>query len=358
MIIDKSTVNLQNQHQLQKLGNRKESLQLWQNLPQPKSEDHKVETDHQAPKDTVKLSDAAQLPATETKALDTEKQLGSADSLMLQIIKRIFKQITGEDFKLFSPGELQAGTEQPTFQEPQQPPAPTASANQDANTSTGSGMVYQQSTSYFESETSSFSAEGSITTADGQNISFSVSMTMSRTFYTESNLSLRAGDAAKVDPLVINFDGKAAELTSTKFQFDIDANGVPDQISGLKSGSGMLALDKNQDGKINDGSELFGPNSGDGFKELAAYDQDHNQFIDSADAIYKQLRIWLRQEDGSQQLLALGDKNIGAIYVGHLTTPFQMKDAANATQAEVASTGIYLTEQGQAGTVQQIDFTV
>ncbi len=142
-------------------------------------------------------------------------------------------------------------------------------------------------------------------------------------------------------------------------QFDIDANGSLDKIATLKSNSGMLALDKNQDGKINDGSELFGSISGNGFAELAKDDEDNNQFIDEADSIYKQLRIWQRYADGSQQLIALGEKNIGAIFLGHITTPFQLKaEENNPSLGEVASSGIYLNGNGQVGTVQQINFTV
>lgn len=64
----------------------------------------------------------------------------------------------------------------------------------------------------------------------------------------------------------------AASLTERDFAFDIDLDGHADQIAFVGTGSGFLALDRNGDGEINDGSELFGPESGDGFAELAAYD--------------------------------------------------------------------------------------
>lgn len=268
----------------------------------------------------------------------------------MEIIRRMVKEITGQELKLFSPDELQGEADEISYQEPVRAPVQTSSGG-------GMGLVYERSESYFESETTSFSAEGSITTKDGKSIAFSVSLAMDRSFYMESNLSIRVGEAAKTDPLVINFDGNAAELTNTYFEFDIDANGSLDQIAMLKSNSGMLALDKNQDGVVNDGSELFGPKTGNGFEELAAYDEDNNQFIDEADSIYQQLRIWQRHADGSQQLLALGDKNVGAIYLGHVTTPFQLKAEDNSSLGEVASSGIYLTEQGATGTLQQINFT-
>ena len=62
-------------------------------------------------------------------------------------------------------------------------------------------------------------------------------------------------------------------------------------------------MDRNGDGKINDGSELFGTKSGDGFKDLASYDADGNGWIDENDAIFSQLKIWTKDEDGKDKLI-------------------------------------------------------
>jgi hypothetical protein len=68
---------------------------------------------------------------------------------------------------------------------------------------------------------------GVIKTADGQEIAFSVQLNMSREFAYESRLRIRAGDAARpVDPLVINFGGTAADVTTTRFRFDLDGDGT------------------------------------------------------------------------------------------------------------------------------------
>ena len=64
-----------------------------------------------------------------------------------------------------------------------------------------------------------------------------------------------------------------AEVSDQTFYFDLDADGKEEEISVL-NGSGYLALDKNGDGTINDGSELFGTRNGDGFADLAQYDED------------------------------------------------------------------------------------
>lgn len=346
MIIDNAAIKMLGRHQQQQLSQREESLRI-------RHPDRRSGESRRPAGEQLTLSRAGQAKQANqsggTKALDTEKPVESKDSLMMQIIRRMVKEITGRDLKTFSPDQLAAGAEQPTYQDQQ--PAPAAPAD-------NGGLTYQQTLSYFESETTSFSAEGTINTRDGQSLSFSLSLNMSRSFYAEVSNTIQIGETQKKDPLVINFEGMAAELTSSSFQFDIDADGAPDQIAGLKSGSGLLALDKNSDGSVNDGSELFGALTGNGFAELANYDQDGNQFIDAADAIYQKLRIWQRHADGSQQLLALGAKNIGAIYLGHLTTPFQLKDEQNQSRAEIASSGFYLTEQGQAGSVQQLNFMV
>ena len=93
-----------------------------------------------------------------------------------------------------------------------------------------------------------------------------------------------------VDPLVVNFDGTAAQLSDAKFSFDLQRDGQNETLPTLGSGSGFLALDLNGDGKINDGGERFGPRSGDEFADLAQYDGDGNPWIDEADPIYCAVR--------------------------------------------------------------------
>lgn len=210
---------------------------------------------------------------------------------------------------------------------------------------------------YRESEQMSFTAGGIIKTADGKEINFSTQLNMSREFAAENITSITKEIQLK-DPLVINFDGPAAELTETKFSFDLDNDGTLDQMSFLKSGSGFLALDKNQDGTINNGGELFGTASGNGFADLLKYDLDYNGWIDENDSIYEKLRIWTKDENGRDSLFALGQKGIGAIYLGNVDTEFSYKDTVNQTQGQLRKTGIFLREDGTAGTVQQIDLVV
>lgn len=173
---------------------------------------------------------------------------------------------------------------------------------------------------------------------------------MSRSFYEETSLLVDMGSVRLTDPLVINLDTEAASVSDQKFYFDLDADGHAEQISFLNSGSGFLALDKNGDGVINDGSELFGTASGNGFADLAKYDQDGNGWIDEADEIFDKLLIWQKDENGNDILRGLGAAGVGAIYLGNVNTEFSLNSQTdNKTNAVVRQTGMYLKRTGLPG---------
>lgn len=208
-----------------------------------------------------------------------------------------------------------------------------------------------------EEENTSFSMEGKVVTADGRTLDFNIEVEMSRSFQSLSQVTTSTVAANFQDPLVINLDGDIAEMSDQKFYFDIDCDGIDDEISQLEGGSGFLAMDKNQDGIINDGSELFGGRTGDGFSELSAYDEDGNGWIDEGDKAFGELKIWEKQSDGSSKLCSLEHVGIGAIYLGKVGTEFSMTvDNTREVSGKVRSSGIFLYESGASGTVQQIDF--
>lgn len=182
---------------------------------------------------------------------------------------------------------------------------------------------------------------------------------MARAYREETSVSLRAGDAVRSkDPLVVNFGGTAAQLTDSKFSFDLNADGTKDQVSMATGGSGFLALDRNGNGKVDDGSELFGPSTGNGFSELATLDSDHNGWIDEGDPVFASLKLWRVDASGASQLMGLKDVNVGAINLAAIGTPFSIKDARNRLQGDVRATSVYAGENGQVGTVQQVDLSV
>lgn len=208
-----------------------------------------------------------------------------------------------------------------------------------------------------ESETMDYTARGSIRTADGRSITVDVNLHMDRS-YSSYERSSQEVMRNCVDPLVINYGGNAASLTGETFDFDLDLDGSKDKIHFAGQGSGFLALDKNGDGVINDGSELFGPNMGSGFDELRMYDSDGNGWIDENDEIFDKLKVWSKDKDGNDQLFTLKEVDVGAIYLGDTATQFSINDSANNTMGAVRSTSFFLKESGGAGTINHIDLAL
>ena len=215
---------------------------------------------------------------------------------------------------------------------------------------------FKAETHYVECEEVSYSSTGKVTTADGREISFSLEVGMSRTFMQHYQEEYNIAQFQRVcDPLVINFEQDVAELSDQKFFFDIDADGAKDEVSMLGAGSGYLALDRNGDGTINDGNELFGPQSGNGFQDLAKYDEDGDGWSDEDDAIWNKLKIWCKDESGKDVLYTLRDKEVGAICLQNTATDFALNNEENVSNGFIRSTGIFLYENGNVGTVQHLD---
>ena len=225
--------------------------------------------------------------------------------------------------------------------------------------SAGFGLVYEAHEVLEESEHTQFSAEGVVRTRDGQEIRFSLQLEMQRYHREESWSRLRLGDAAvPVDPLVINFDGTAAQLQELRFDFDLNGDGQDEAVPMLAGARGYLALDRNQNERIDNGLELFGPATGNGFAELAAHDSDGNGWIDEDDAVFHQLRVWTPSADSAGSLRTLPEAGVGAMHLGSVDTPFSLRSADNSTLGAIRATSAYLHEDGRAGTVQQIDLAV
>ena len=208
---------------------------------------------------------------------------------------------------------------------------------------------------FLEKEDTSFRTKGKAVCADGREIEFNINVRMSRSFEKLTSEKIIFDPVRCLDPLVINLNDGVTSVSDQDFYFDLDGDGTDEKIKSLSGGSGFLALDKNGDGTINDGTELFGTKSGDGFADLSAYDEDGDGWIDEDDEVFDKLKVWYRDEDGEYRLLNLKAAGVGAINLSHSQTDFSINDEFNRTKALVRATGMFLYEDGRAGTVQQVD---
>ena len=220
-------------------------------------------------------------------------------------------------------------------------------------------QVVVTSSFHTEMEYTAFQSQGCVKTQDGREITFGIEVEMSRAFCEKYDSVFVQDVPVTCDPLVFNLEGDIGKISDQKFLFDLNVDGTAEENSFTEQGSGFLALDKNKDGEINDGSELFGTKSGDGFKDLAEYDEDGNGWIDENDAIFDDLSIWTLDEEGEKVQISLLKADVGAIYLGNASTEFSLKnEETHDTNGIIRSTGVFLKESGGAGTVQHIDLVI
>ncbi|MBK1693977.1 hypothetical protein CKO09_04390 [Chromatium weissei] len=130
------------------------------------------------------------------------------------------------------------------------------------------------------------------------------------------------------DPLVLNLSDAGITTTGVDdgVQFDLNADGVTEQVSMVSGETWLLALDRNHNGRIDDGGELFGDQHGaaNGFAELARYDADANGVangvIDADDVAFSELQLLQIDGDGQQVTQTLEEAGVVAIELAHQNT--------------------------------------
>jgi len=140
-------------------------------------------------------------------------------------------------------------------------------------------------------------------------------------------------------PLLINLDNNSSNYRLTSaldgVMFDLDANGHPDRVAWTPGGEhiAFVVLDRNGNGRIDDGSELFGNATplqnghiaGNGFDALHDLDdRPSDRQINRADAIYPRLRLWIDTNHNGMsepaELFTLQEKGLVAIFTDYHET--------------------------------------
>jgi hypothetical protein len=121
---------------------------------------------------------------------------------------------------------------------------------------------------------------------------------------------------ARKDPLVLDLDGDGPDTTGAQGArpFDLQGQGAATPTSFVQGDSAFLVLDRNGNGSIDSGQELFGDQHGaqDGFAELARFDANQDGVIDAKDPVYSNLQLLFG--DGHRTNLA--DAGIATVDLG------------------------------------------
>lgn len=298
-------------------------------------------------------------PVSEKRELLKKKMHEFVGGIKVQIMKDIIEAMTGKKIDLLDPGKI-------TDSQDKEASSDSSSTEEIATESSKSsspsipdwGLDYYYKETNYTKEGIAFSGSGTVTTDSGEKIAFNMSLEMSREKYDELSVSIKDG-AALVDPLMINLDGSGAGFFDSKFEFDLNNDGTMETISTPSSGTGFLAYDKNGNGIIDDGSELFGPSSGNGFQELAELDEDGNGWIDENDLAFTKLKFWQKDGEGNDLVSSLLEAGIGALYTKQASTQYDITSKSGAMDGAVAAqlkeTGIFLKENGGGGFIQEVD---
>ncbi|MGP1527669.1 MAG: hypothetical protein ACTTIV_02300 [Campylobacter sp.] len=173
----------------------------------------------------------------------------------------------------------------------------------------------------------------------------------------------------KYDPLVLDLNGDSKISTinrnDSNSYFNHDGDNIKYRTSWIGKEDGILVIDKNGNGTIDNGNELFGnfttKNNGDmannGFEALKDYDTNGDLIIDYRDDKFSELRVWQDlNSDGisqSNELKTLKEVGISRLNLSHDKTYKDLGDKNSITHI-----GSFLRNDGTTSSMVDVNFSV
>jgi Ca2+-binding RTX toxin-like protein len=137
-------------------------------------------------------------------------------------------------------------------------------------------------------------------------------------------------------PIILDLDGDGVETRAlgSGTYFDHAGDGFREETGWVGSDDGLLVLDRNGNGEIDDGRELFGNltplasgvPAADGYEALAELDANEDGAVDARDPAWAQLRVW-QDTDGdgvssADELHGLSEVGVAAVATASAASTF------------------------------------
>ena len=166
-------------------------------------------------------------------------------------------------------------------------------------------------------------------------------------------------------PLVVDLDGDGVETVgvSEGVYFDHDGNGFAEKSGWVGKDDGILVRDINNNGTIDNGTELFGNNSVlssgenalNGFEALKELDSNKDGVFNSSDEAWNTVKVWKDSNQNgivdNSELLSLEQANIAGINLNY--NEQELVDGNGNTHAQ---TGTIIKTDGSSGTITDVWF--
>jgi Ca2+-binding RTX toxin-like protein len=160
------------------------------------------------------------------------------------------------------------------------------------------------------------------------------------------------------DPIILDLDGDGLETVglASNVYFDFDGDGVLTKTGWAAANDALLVWDRNGNGTIDTGAELFGdftmlPNgtlAPNGFAALAALDSNGDGVIDASDPAFAELKLWRDAsqdgQTGSGELISLAEAGIVSLNLAHT-----LKNQVLANGNTLAREGTFTRADGTTG---------
>jgi hypothetical protein len=308
-------------------GNSGQATNTQQAIPrtdQGEHHHHRVNRD-----DQVTLSpDARQVQRADHEHQRDDDPMRALDRLTHQLLKSMMQAFTGRDFNLVRPDQsanqpVTTATTGPQADKTGQSGAILTPTTPAANPFNNAVAAYYQVQSF----SLSFSASGTVATDDGQQMGVSVQFSFSQQSYAAlaaAGGSTPAANNNSGQPVNANFQGLAAQLTQTSFNFELDFSGEP--TSTLVPADGKTPNPQQtaptSPAPTTNGSGTTPATTTKPTGTPAANpppvggDETTDPLMDALNQLFEKLRIWLHQADGTRQLVAYGINSTTAVYLG------------------------------------------